>query len=81
MLLWQEGADLYAENDDGYSAYDICTRHWDELNPVREVVEAENDRRRKEAFAMSLIERLGADSKARVLTPDTLRMMLTGNFE
>ena len=84
MLLWEEGADLDAEDDNGNSAYDICTRAYTRtfvpVNPVRQVVEAENCRRRNEAFAMATDRRLGSDSRAHVFSLDEIRMILTGNF-
>ena len=80
MLLLEHGASLYCRDDEGNSAYDICTRKYDGFNPIREVVEAENCRRRNEAFAMATDMRLGSDSRANVLDMEVIRMILTGNF-
>ena len=74
MLLLQNGANLYVENNDGYSAYDMCIRCL--VNPVMAVVEAENCRRRNEAFAMASHSHLGAGSEASVLDEELIRMII-----
>jgi len=76
MLLWQAGADIYAENEEGDSAFNIGTQTWDPQNPIRKVIAAENDLRRKEAFAMSHHRRLGEHSSAHLLDQEMVRMVL-----
>ena len=76
MLLWQAGANIYKKNDEGCSAFIIGTQSWDTKNPIRKVIAADKDRRRKEAFAMSHHVRLGADSLAHLLDPEMVRMVL-----
>ena len=71
-------ADIYTEDNLGESAFKIGT-FWDPENPIRIVIaaeiEAENDRKRKEAFAMSHHSRLGEDSWAHSLHPEIRRMI------
>ena len=81
MLLWEAGANIYTEDNEGDSVFKIGTRAWDPENPVREVLAAENDRRRNEAFAMVYHERLGKVSPAHSLTPEIVSMILTGKVE
>ena len=62
-------ADIYTEDNLGESAFKIGT-FWDPENPIRIVIAAEiaaeNDRKRKEAFAMSHDNRLGECSWVRM---------------
>ena len=74
MLLWQNGADLYLKDKDGYSAYEMCMRCL--VNPVMAVVEAENHRSRILAFAMVSHKRLGGDSKGSGIDEELIRMIL-----
>ena len=54
MILWHRGADLYIKDRRDRSAYDLCING----NPVMQVFEAEDRRRRREAFAMTSTQRL-----------------------
>jgi len=74
MLLWRNGADLYLKDNDGVSAYEMCTRSI--VNPVMPVIEAENRLRIKEAFAMVSHNRLGASSKGNGIDEELIRMIL-----
>jgi len=74
MLLWEQGADLYKKDHYGDSAYDLCIL--DPSNPVNAVVEAENHRRRNEAFAMVSHSRLGAASKGNDIEEELIKMIL-----
>jgi len=74
MLLWEKGADLYLKDKDGYSAYEMCIRCL--VNPVMAVVEAENCRRKNEAFAMVSHSRLGGGSEASGIDEEVIKMIL-----
>jgi ankyrin repeat protein len=77
MLLWQGGADIYMENNDGSTALDLITdeSEWSETNPVRQVFEKYIHEKRSEAFAMALHDRLGGGSPANVFDTEILNII------
>ena len=78
MLLWQEGVDIYCQNNEGMSALDLVSGQgdWGQVNPVYQFLKAEDCRQRNMALAMAYLDSLGGDSHAKIFRRDTIQTVI-----